>query len=498
VGLATSCLGVFILGWSLLFVALRSYMPGTGQQDQRRQQLRMQDDSDGVPKQERLLHQLKQQLDLLEQWQQQRSQVIAGSGEPMMHQHLQQESQLLTQVQGQLGDLRRLATPPAPTTRAPTTTVTTVSTTTCTTVVATTQVTSPPPTCAPCSDFSTGELSAQATPQKRWAFVMMSHDEPGKSDHLMGVLAMARALQRLSSYPLVLLTNATHFPDGTPVVEGLAKLNVQILPVYPLGLPKKFDLMFSHWKVAFWKLQIWNLVQFEKLIWLDSDAILYRSIDWLFERSWMWAQRDDWFCKLEVEKVCSGIMLLFPSKRDYQGLLEYAKTLDDMNDGDQQLIALYFERVRHKPINLLSDLEAAFGQCLGSAPTPYINPDKSAVWGVWDTPTFVHKSGGWKNTNENAYSNVCFSHNMQHQRYTIGSITLNVCHYHPLGAYWRNLFCEATRKLGLTNLPDVESFCSDACWYAGRSVSNGGNSCGPISATINYADYSAKKPGLPG
>ncbi|CAK0886449.1 unnamed protein product, partial [Prorocentrum cordatum] len=157
------------------------------------------------------------------------------------------------------------------------------------------------------------------------------------------------------------------------VNEAFASLHAEVLPVHPIQMPQrhKDGLMFDHWEIAWWKLQIWNLTQFEKLIWLDSDAILTRSIDWLFDRPWMWSQRDDWFCDLNVPKVCSGIVLIYPDEKDFEGLLKYAAEVEDLSDGgDQKLISLYFKNVRHKPVNLLDDLEASFGHCLGKAQSP--------------------------------------------------------------------------------------------------------------------------------
>lgn len=332
-----------------------------------------------------------------------------------------------------------------------------------------------------------------------WAFVMMAHDEPGSHEHLVGVLAMARALQRLSAFPLLVLSNATEFPDGTQVKEAFASLHAEVLPVYPIQMPdrQKEGLMFRHWEIAWWKLQIWSLTEYEKLIWLDSDAILFRSIDWLFDRPWMWAQRDDWFCDLNVPKVCSGIVLLYPDEADYVGLLNYAAEVEDLSDGgDQKLISLYFKDVRHKPINLLDDLEASFGHCLGKTPSPYMNPDASEVRGIWSTPAFVHKSGGYQNTNDH-YSNMCFSYRLEHQLFTVGDENLNMCHFHPLGAWWRMLFCEAVARIGLS-MPDITSFCSDECWYQGKTPEyEGAQKCGPISTTINYDDYVRKEAAQP-
>jgi len=307
---------------------------------------------------------------------------------------------------------------------------------------------------------------------------------------------------------VVLLTNTTTFPDGTPVAEAMRKLNVHVRPVYPVEMPLRHrkKLMYQHWRIAYWKLQIWGLVEFEKLIWLDSDTILYRNIDWLFDRPWMWAQRDDWFCRLNITKVCSGIVLLYPKQSDYSGLLAYAEEIGDLTDGDQQLISSYFAVKRRMAINLLSDVEASFGQCVGRAPAPYINRDGSQVWGVWNVPAFVHKSGGWGNTNGNAYANICFMPNITMQMYRDGDATLNVCQYNPLGPYWRSLFCDAIATMGIA-VREVEAFCNDECWYSGRPQSSwtepGGlqagqwHMCGVVNSTLSYVDYNNRKVGFP-
>jgi len=331
---------------------------------------------------------------------------------------------------------------------------------------------------------------------KPWAFVMMAYDESGRaSEHLWGVIAMARTLQLLSEYPLLVLTNETHFPDGTEVEPAFGALNAKVLPVKFVPVPSK--LTYKWWIVAWWKIQVWTLVEYEKLIWLDSDAILYRSVDYLFERSWMWAQRDDWSCGLNKETMCSGIMLLFPSMSDYQGILSYANSsAADLSKGDQKVIMQYFSTYTKRPIHLLSDVEAAFGQCIGTAQSPYLEPDRTEVKGLWSIPSFVHKSGGWA-SRDSTFFNVCFQHNVTLQLFRVGSTTVNVCQYHPLGAFWRSRFCEAASLMGL-HQPSVAAYCSDDCWVRGRGESTAsGLICGPINSGVTETEYFAKTPGLP-
>jgi len=176
--------------------------------------------------------------------------------------------------------------------------------------------------------------------------------------------------------------------------------------------------------------------------------------------------------------------------------------MDDISDGDQQLISSYFAVKRKKAINLLSDLDAAFGQCVGKPRSPYANPDGSAVRGVWNVPSFVHKSGGWGNTNDNLYSNVCFMPNVTMQLYTVGGATLNMCQFHPLGPYWRGLFCDAIAVMDII-VEEFEALCDDECWYRGKpqmSASSGSTQrpfCGTINGTLRYMDYYKRTVGYP-
>jgi hypothetical protein len=331
---------------------------------------------------------------------------------------------------------------------------------------------------------------------KPWAFVMIAYDEPGHvSEHLWGVIAMARTLQLLSKYPLLVLTNTTHFPDGSKVDRALAAVNAKALPVKPVPVPS--SLTYKWWIIAWWKIQVWALTEYEKLIWLDSDAIIYRSVDYIFERSWMWAQRDDWECGLNQGSMCSGIMLLFPSESDYKGILQYANSSNaDLSKGDQKVIMDYFTTYTKRPISLLSDAEAAFGQCIGTAQSPYLEPDSSAVKGLWNIPSFVHKSGGWA-SRDSSFFNVCFQHNVSMQLFRVGSTTVNVCHFHPLGAFWRSRFCEGVAIMGLQQ-PSAAAYCSDDCWVRGIGERPAiGLVCGPAASGVTETEYFARTPGLP-
>lgn len=322
---------------------------------------------------------------------------------------------------------------------------------------------------------------------------MMAHSEGGALDYFWGVLAVARMLQRLSAYPLLLLTDLEELPGGGDLREGLRRLNAFPLPLRKLQAPEYLWATLEHpaWSIAWWKLGAWRLTQFEKLVWLDSDSAITRSLDWLFTRPGMWAQRDDWLCELESKRVSTGVFSFSPNLGDYYAMLDYSNTLKALPHGDQQLISMFFANTS-KRINLLSDVDAAFGQCLGKAPTPYRNEDGSAVLGLWSLPAFAHKSGGWQGGEAGKYGNICFAIDMTLQRYVVHGSSMNMCHFHPLGPYWRQHFCQAAELLGLNvNVPEVEAYCEDGCWGTGSSAQlppgPAAKLCSPVHAVLDGA-----------
>jgi len=274
---------------------------------------------------------------------------------------------------------------------------------------------------------------------------------------------MARAIQRLSDYPLVLLTNTTHLPDGTSLADSFLKLNVHRRPVFEVPVPGAVKaLMKPAWRIAYWKLQIWRLTDYEKLIWMDTDAILFRSIDWLFERTPMWGQRtkeiqnDNWACEdSEREPNLLCLMLVEPSQETYDGIVQYAAGEGSLTEwwihGDEKLISDYFKNIVFKPIHLLELGEASFGRCLGKSPNiPYEASD-----GPWNFPAFIHRS---------SLKNECFDFNLDAQLTTLDGKVVNFCTYHPVGPYWRDTFCNALDRIDIkTN--DTQAYCDDFRWY---------------------------------
>lgn len=103
-------------------------------------------------------------------------------------------------------------------------------------------------------------------------------------NYLKGTVLLNRSLRKVGAkYPLYCLLSV-HVDkrlekqlqeEGIPVIW----LNASSVDISA----NKENATFSHWNYTFDKLQIWGLIQFEKIVFLDSDMLVLKNIDELFE-----------------------------------------------------------------------------------------------------------------------------------------------------------------------------------------------------------------------
>lgn len=299
---------------------------------------------------------------------------------------------------------------------------------------------------------------ALANVSSPYAYVQMAYDAPdGPPSYIWRSLAMARALQRVSAYPLILLSNVdvTGLSAQGNVAARLARLNAFVVPVQEVYIPgESRESAASRQRRGFWKLQIWRLTQFRRLIWLDTDAILVRSLDWLFERPPILGEGNRGCQGGEGApgSLAGGVLLIQPNESIFEGLQRFAVTWapDWQERGVDGLVQDYFAVVLGQPVRLLPAAEAAPGACLGSAPRLACGEE-----GPFSMPAFVHRSSA---------ENECFYFDRTAQIQHVNGSLVNVCHLHPLGVWWRSLFCAA---LSMTEFRDdvAEDFCDDDMWY---------------------------------
>lgn len=333
-----------------------------------------------------------------------------------------------------------------------------------------------------------GGVAATAAPEKEegpagpYAYVQLVYDPPGSPPRqLWRAVATARALQRVSKYPLVILANTTQLSDdgGITLRSRLRRLNVLLRPLQAVPPPRQtFERMSRARQLEYWRLQVWSLTEFRRVIWLDADTAIFRSLDALFTRPAVWGVLADSSdgtgggqALLERKKGCApsdlmrkpggedfgflgdGLLLLEPNRTIFEGLQEYGGTLalDWWRHGVSRLIQNYFKFVLGQPVRFLEPLDISSAECLGKADALPLEEE-----GPWNMPAVVH---GVADRSE------CFDYNWSAQLATDdkGNI-VNVCHFHPLGPWWRSLFCPGMNMTGLGD-GTTQVFCTDSIWY---------------------------------
>lgn len=171
------------------------------------------------------------------------------------------------------------------------------------------------------------------------------------NNYLLGVLTLYKSLKATgTSYPFAVLVSSEItdnvknilLANGIKVIESKEKKKIS-LPEEIENKNKKNK--FSHWNNTLDKLKIFDLVEFDKIVFLDSDMLVLKNIDELFEKPHMSATvagksypGNNW------TKLNSGVMVIEPVKNLTSKILEKLPEAIKSREliGDQDLIQEYY------------------------------------------------------------------------------------------------------------------------------------------------------------
>lgn len=168
-------------------------------------------------------------------------------------------------------------------------------------------------------------------------------------NYLEGVLVLAESLKK---------TNA-RYPLTVVITEDISEEIINLLNSYNIKTIRKSKVLvpecikqknekgaFSHWTNTFDKLLIFELTEFDKLVYLDSDMYVRNNIDELFERDNMSAtidRRTGPFISEEWMKLTSGLLVIEPRKgirKEFEKIiLEIVNKRESI--GDQDILQEY-------------------------------------------------------------------------------------------------------------------------------------------------------------
>ncbi|KYR00192.1 putative glycosyltransferase [Tieghemostelium lacteum] len=137
---------------------------------------------------------------------------------------------------------------------------------------------------------------------------------------------------------------------SSELAKDLEMMGCIINLIEMVEIPNGITIQLDRWRPAFTKFKAWELVQYEKVIWLDSDMLVMKNLDHLFnsinilehpEHIYAAVDADANSCEYKPERlklINSGILVLSPNMKMFNTLLdnivETSKIQKTVNDQD--------------------------------------------------------------------------------------------------------------------------------------------------------------------
>lgn len=193
----------------------------------------------------------------------------------------------------------------------------------------------------------TSPLEAGSKGNKMRVFITICTSD----SYVPGVLALNRSLKAVESrYPLYLLTTSQLSDTSLTQIKGEGIEVLFDAPITPGAYVRHQNEINGspNWNNTFFKLRIFGLTQFDKLIYLDSDMIVAANIDYLFDKPHMSAVAAGRGFNPTWRQLNSGLMVIEPDRQMMDDLLKLVTDepdpgmLNGQGIGDQDIINWYY------------------------------------------------------------------------------------------------------------------------------------------------------------
>lgn len=164
-----------------------------------------------------------------------------------------------------------------------------------------------------------------------------------------GLCALAYSLQKVNSkYPLTVLLPDDIDSYTEEKVNQVPGVNVHKAARVDISHYINSDNSYSRWNDSFFKLQIFNLFGYDKLVFLDLDMIVLQNIDHLFTKNHMSSVAAGICVFPEWKGLNSGLMVVEPQKGLFEELITLIPSVceyrisKNLSFGDQNVINTYY------------------------------------------------------------------------------------------------------------------------------------------------------------
>ncbi|GFP92983.1 UDP-glucuronate:xylan alpha-glucuronosyltransferase 2 [Phtheirospermum japonicum] len=212
--------------------------------------------------------------------------------------------------------------------------------------------------------WKTQGLSSIKSAPTREAYATVLHSS---ENYVCGAIALAQSLLRTGTQRDLLLLLDTSIPQSKRV--ALSRAGWKLRLIERIRNPRAQKNTYNEYNYS--KFRLWQLTDYDKIIFIDSDVIVLRSLDVLFTFPQMSATGND------GSIFNSGIMVIEPSNCTFGMLMHRRKEIVSYNGGDQGFLNEVFAWWHRLPrrVNYLknfwsnSSAEAAVkNQMFGSDP----------------------------------------------------------------------------------------------------------------------------------
>lgn len=186
----------------------------------------------------------------------------------------------------------------------------------------------------------------------KYSYITLLSDD----SYVYGVILLNETLKRTNAqYPLMVLVT----PNVTkPILNILNQLNLKYKIIAPLYNNKIIQFnrrsnpeMAKIWYYCLSKFEIFNMTDYDKLLFLDADIMILKNLDHLFEYPHMTSALDGEYFDLwpDWPHFNSGIMIVEPNKEEYKKIVDFAIN-DAINQwteptciADQEILNMYYK-----------------------------------------------------------------------------------------------------------------------------------------------------------
>ena len=163
------------------------------------------------------------------------------------------------------------------------------------------------------------------------------------NNYYKGVVALFESLKRTNTKynNFVVVVNEDIDQD---IINKLNNRGYRVIKKNKITFDFVKNDAYTYWHNTFDKFHVFDLVEFDKIVYLDSDMYIARNIDELFDYPDMSAVVAGKGYVPEWVEIGSGMMVIVPKENTSLGLIETLKnTKYDKDIGDQDVIETYYD-----------------------------------------------------------------------------------------------------------------------------------------------------------